>query len=104
MVSKIPDGKFKGLFKLILDENSILRIDGDRRGTRISCIKGAVYITQQNDIKDHVLPADESFLINRQGRIIIWALSAAAIEIDFCDTGRYCLIERLRRFIAMGGL
>jgi hypothetical protein len=88
-------------FKLSMDEHSLLRIDGDRRGTIISCVKGAVCVTQQNDIKDHILSDDESFLINRKGRVIAWAVSATTIEIVFPETDRHCMMGQLMRLIAI---
>jgi len=67
----------------------------------MTCTKGTVCVTQQNDVMDHLLSDNGSFLIDRKVRVIIWALSASAIEIDFPKAGKYCLIGQLRRFISL---
>jgi len=85
-------------FKLTMDENSVFNIDGDRRGTIISCTKGTVYITQQNDFNDHILSVGENFVVSKKGRVITWALSSAAIEIVSADTASCCWMGRLRHF------
>jgi len=103
VVSIKSDSAFRGHLAVTLSEDSLLKMDGDYRGTRIACVKGTVCVTLQNDHKDHILSDDESFLINRKGRVITWALSVATIDIVFPDTDRYCLIERLRRLVVFGG-
>ncbi|MBI5099543.1 MAG: hypothetical protein HZB30_09935 [Nitrospirae bacterium] len=85
--------------KITIGENSVLKIDGDRRRTLISCEKGTVSVTQQNDGKDHILSGDDIFIIDKKGRVLAWAFSDASIAISFSDTNKYGLIERLRRLI-----
>jgi len=87
--------------KITIGENSILKIDGDCRRTLISCEKGTVSVTQQNDSEDHILSGDDRFLVNRKGRVLTWALSDASIAIVFPDTDKYDLMERLRRLISL---
>ncbi|MBI5057771.1 MAG: hypothetical protein HZB61_14255 [Nitrospirae bacterium] len=84
--------------KITVGENSVLKIDGDSRRTLISCEKGTVSVTQQNDGEDHILCSDQSFLISKKGRVITWALSEASIAISSPDANKQGLIERLRRF------
>ena len=93
VVSKISNGAFKKSFKLSMDEDSLLRIDCDRRGAKISCAKGAVCVTQHNDVMDHILSDDETLLINRKGRVIAWALLPGYCRSGL-SRGRQMLHER----------
>jgi hypothetical protein len=95
----IGRGLMMNSLTLAMGENSILKIDGDRRGTLISCEKGTVSLTRQNDSEDHML-SNGSFLINKRGRVIAWALSEASLEIVLQETNRYGVIQRLRKLIA----
>lgn len=101
VVSMILDNAFKKFFRLIMEDGSFLRLDGNYRGTRISCLKGKVYITQRNDIKDYILSDNESFFINRKGIVIAWSVSGASIEVTSPCLDKYCVVKRLRRFIAL---
>lgn len=51
------------------------------RGTRIACTDGSLWITQQDDLRDIVLRAGESFVVDRDGKVIVTAASDAAFEL-----------------------
>lgn len=64
-----------------MTRDSLLRIEGNGCGVGIHTIKGALWITQENDPKDHFLMPGEVFTINRTGLVIICALENADINI-----------------------
>ncbi len=53
----------------------------DAQGALISCQRGAVWITQDNDQRDIVLTSGESFRFDREGEAIVSALEHSAVEV-----------------------
>ena len=53
----------------------------DGKGTRISARRGTVWITQDNDLRDVVLSAGESFVLDHPDTAIVQALDRAEILI-----------------------
>ncbi len=53
----------------------------DARGSLISCQRGAVWITQDNDRRDIVLTSGESFTLDREGEAIVSALDDSSVEV-----------------------
>lgn len=53
----------------------------DARGTRIACADGTLWITQYSDLRDIVLHAGESFVVDRDTKIIVSAVSDAAFAL-----------------------
>ena len=47
----------------------------------MTCFKGPVWITQNNDQRDVVLSAGQSFTLDRKGPAIVFALKDAAILV-----------------------
>ncbi len=55
-------------------------IDGDRRGDVITCLNGALWVTQEGDLKDHVLETGRSFWVTRRGTVVVQALETAQFK------------------------
>jgi hypothetical protein len=53
----------------------------DAVGSEIKCLGGALWITQDQDPRDIVLQAGESFTLDRGGPAIVWALAASSVEM-----------------------
>ena len=66
-----------------LGKGSLARL-ASRRGERIECLSGTLWVTQDGDPRDVVLEAGESFEFDRSGRSIVSA---------FADS-RYLLLAR----------
>jgi hypothetical protein len=65
-----------------LRRGSLLRIQA-RPGGSVRCIRGLVWLTQQNDPNDRVLSAGEAFSFDRTGMALVNALgSDAAVAIS----------------------
>lgn len=45
-----------------------------RRGSEIRCLEGVLWITQDGDVKDHILSAGEKFTADRKGKVVLQAL------------------------------
>ena len=57
-------------------------MDGDRRGVKLRCLSGEVWITQPGDFVDHMVAAGREFVITRPGRVVIQALTQEACLAD----------------------
>jgi hypothetical protein len=67
-------------------------------GDRIECVSGAVWVTQDGDLRDIVLTAGESFRLDRSGHALVSALADAGIV--FHAARRRRLAARLARAAA----
>ena len=54
----------------------------DGEGLNLLCLKGAVWVTQEDDARDIILAAGESFTLDRKGLAVLYALSAACIAMQ----------------------
>jgi len=52
-------------------------VDGE--GLILLCLEGTVWLTQEDDRRDIILAAGESFTLDRKGLAVLYALSAACI-------------------------
>lgn len=53
----------------------------DQQGQRVSCLEGAVWITQHRDERDVILKAGQSFVLDKPGLAIVFALQDALITL-----------------------
>lgn len=59
----------------------------DRRGERVMCLDGQIWITQHHDVRDIVLEAGQCFELDRPGLAIIFALKDAVITVGTAEAG-----------------
>jgi DUF2917 family protein len=65
---------------LRLPARAIHRIE-DGEGLEVTALSGAVWITQARDARDVILARGQSFILDRKGRTVVYALKEAAIVI-----------------------
>lgn len=63
-----------------LDARRFLTLD-DARGTRVVCVEGELWITQDGDTADYFVYAGQSFTINVRGKVVIQAQRPTRIEL-----------------------
>jgi len=63
-----------------LATRSMHRIENGR-GTEVLCLEGAVWITQEGDPRDIILSPGQSFVLDRRGVAVVYALKEAAITV-----------------------
>jgi Protein of unknown function (DUF2917) len=63
-----------------LPVRSIHRLDS-AKGQQITCLDGVVWVTQANDNRDIILSKGQSFVVDRKGLAVVFALKEAAIAI-----------------------
>jgi hypothetical protein len=63
-----------------LPARSVQRIEG-AKGRQITALAGVVWVTQANDNRDIILSKGQSFIIDRKGLTVVFALKDAAIAV-----------------------
>ena len=53
----------------------------DGKGLELTAVSGTVWITQAGDIRDVILARGQSFVLDRNGRTVLYALKDAAIAV-----------------------
>ena len=61
-------------------QGSLHRIEGGK-GLQIIAISGVVWITQARDERDIILTSGQSFILDRKGLAVVYALKDAAIAV-----------------------
>ena len=65
-----------------MPRNSLLRVEGVSRGTKIYCRCGLCWITQEGDLKDYLLESERDFIVHRDGLIVVKALTDTEIAVS----------------------
>jgi hypothetical protein len=53
----------------------------DGKGLRVTCLEGVVWITQERDRRDLILLPGQSFVLDRPGVAVVFALRDATISV-----------------------
>lgn len=64
-----------------LDRGQVITLD-DAAGTRIVLRSGTVWVTQEDDAKDHIVGPGDEIVVAHDGRTVIQALQQAWISIN----------------------
>ena len=67
--------------ELRLNGRGLYDIANYRPGTVIFCQKGTIWVTQTNDVKDHILNPGDEFVSDVHGRVILQAMRDSAVRI-----------------------
>jgi Protein of unknown function (DUF2917) len=63
-----------------LPAGSVHRVEGGK-GLQITSVAGTVWVTQANDPRDIILGRGRSFILDRKGLAVVYALNDAAIVV-----------------------
>jgi uncharacterized protein with PhoU and TrkA domain len=66
--------------ELALDTGQILTLD-NAEGLRILARKGAVWVTEEGDVKDHIVHPGDTLIVAHPGRTVVQALQPSWISI-----------------------
>lgn len=65
-----------------LAKDATLRLDPGPGGLVLRGIAGTVLATQSGDPEDHVVEAGGVVRLGGRGRVVVWALEAAAVTVE----------------------
>lgn len=71
----------KNAMDICLNRGELFTLGHLRKGTRLVCQSGHLWITQKGDQDDHMLSADEAFIVTRPGRIVVQAMPGGSLHI-----------------------
>jgi hypothetical protein len=63
---------------IALTARSVHRIDNGK-GTKVTCVSGVVWVTQEHDSRDIILAAGQSAVLDRRGLAVVFAFKDALI-------------------------
>jgi hypothetical protein len=63
-----------------LAAQSVHRIE-NAKGIRVSCVRGATWITQERDPRDMILASGQSVVLDRPGLAVVYAFKEAVITL-----------------------
>jgi hypothetical protein len=72
-------------------------------GAAIQCVAGRLWLTQEGDARDYVVPAGTTFCTDRAGRVVVSALDTAALVVVRKSAPAHCArgtvtIDSIERF------
>jgi len=82
---------FPGAHSALLRAGSLMRIEASA-GSRVICVRGMVWLTQEQDARDHILSAGETFVCDRAGTVLVNALAHDAV-LDLPDPSRFAIVR-----------
>jgi len=75
----IPEASTAGAWELA--ENTAMRLPRGSFATMVRVERGTVLVTQEGDLKDHVLEAGDEFVLRPSGLAVAWAFTDAAVSV-----------------------
>ena len=72
-------------------------------GAAIQCVAGKLWLTQEGDVRDHVVPAGTTFCTDRAGRVVVSGVDSAAVVVVRKAAPGHCVrgtvtIDSIERF------
>ncbi len=69
------------VLEMELGPREVRRLAGDRRGLRITCAGGTLWVTQAGDPEDYYVGAAEEFTVTKAGPVVVQGMQAGQAEI-----------------------
>lgn len=66
---------------LALAAGEVLTLE-DARGVRIRARRGSIWITEEANLRDHILGPGETLVVSRAGRTVIQAMKPSWVALD----------------------
>ena len=69
-----------------LGPGEVFSLNGDRRGWKIACERGSLWITQFGDLDDYPLERGQEFLVSKIGTVVIQGLPRGEARVSTSST------------------
>jgi len=79
--SAIQNVRGKANDSIDLQPGQVSALEGDNRWRLVICVRGEIWVTQEQDLEDYVLTAGEMLVVNQRGKVVIGARQDARVEI-----------------------
>jgi hypothetical protein len=84
--------------QLHMKPREVLRVY-DPLGARVECVRGGLWITQDRDLEDHFLSANDALILDRRGLALIHAQEPSDVVL-LEAAPRPAIRERIRQWFA----
>jgi hypothetical protein len=64
-----------------LDRRNYQRINKIKRGSRVFCDTGVLWVTQANDRNDYILRPGDTMIVSKRGKVLVEAMREADFHI-----------------------
>jgi hypothetical protein len=64
-----------------LEGSELLRLELGQPGTRMMCLSGTLWLTQPDDLHDHLLRAGQAFILDQPGIVLVQGLPCGKARI-----------------------
>jgi hypothetical protein len=68
--------------KIHLKKKEQVAIKRDARGVTVYCLDGAVWLTQNGDLNDHLILSGMGFTVSCKGKVVMLALNSATLMFN----------------------
>jgi hypothetical protein len=73
-----------------LGPGEVFSLNGDRRGWKIACERGKLWITQFDDPDDHPLGQGQEFWVSKTGTVVIQGLPRGEARVSTSPPTAHC--------------
>jgi hypothetical protein len=70
--------------EIYLDDPQVRRFASLKPGDTLHCTRGMLWVTQENDLKDHVVRQGEQFIVSQRGVVVVEGMQDAALRLVSC--------------------
>ncbi len=67
--------------EVTLAEGELFALPGNRRGVRLESVADGLWVTQTGDPEDHWLPAGQSFVVSRPGKVVVMGTPRGRLRV-----------------------
>lgn len=64
-----------------LAQGELFAMRGDQRGTRLEGLTGGLWVTQSGDPEDHWVPAGQTFVVSRKGKVVVTGTPKGTLRV-----------------------
>ena len=67
--------------EVTLSEGELFALSGNRPGVRLESVSDGLWVTQTGDPEDHWLPAGQTFVVSRPGKVVVMGTPRGRLRV-----------------------